>query len=124
MFKFLNSNQRKAKRLNRDAITIIEADCRNHNMETLERIAQQTKEYLEQAAERLENDPDGDYRNLAHLEIQHKQARRLASQTELSAVTLAIIYLRAKDLGDSRQSAINAIDEFLKGNTRNNQTET
>lgn len=114
MFEFLKSKAREARRLNRDAIAIIAADCRSHDAKRLEQIAQQTEEYLEQAQERSKNDPDADYRNLAYLQTEHKKNRRYPNQIALSAVTLAIIYLRAENLGDDCQPALDAIENFMK----------
>ena len=114
MLNIFNSKERQARRLNRDADAIIEADSRNHDQIRLQKIAQQTNEYLQQAQERLKNDPDGDYRNLAHLETEHKKARRQPNQLALSAATLAIIYLRAEKLGDDCKPALNAIEEFIE----------
>ena len=114
MFKFLISTQRQARRLNRDAITIIAADCRDHDAKRLGKIAQLTQEYLQQAQERMKNDPDADYRNLAYLQTEHKNTRRQPNQMKLSAVTLAIIYSRAKNLGEDCQPAVDAIEDFIK----------
>ena len=114
MFEFLKSKTREAHRLNRDAVAIIAADRRNHDAKRLQKIAQQTEMYLEQAQERAKNDPDADYRNLAYLKTEHKENRRYPNQINLSAVTLAIIYLRAKKLGDACQPALDAIEDFLK----------
>ena len=114
MFDFLNSKKREARRLNRDSVAIIRADCRDHDAKHLERIAQQTKEYLQQARERSKHDPNADYRNLAYLETEHKKNRLYPSQVTLGAVTLAIIYLRAEKLGDDTKPAINAIEEFVE----------
>lgn len=114
MFKFLKSTQRQARRLNRDAVTIIAADCRDHNAKRLKQIAQQTEEYLQQAQVRMKNDPDADYRNLAYLQTEHKKARHQPNQIALSAVTLAIIYSQAQKLGDHCQPALDAIERFIK----------
>ncbi len=43
----------------------------------------------------------------------HKEARKRADQTGLSAMTLTIIYLRAEIAGPRATSALEAIDAFL-----------
>lgn len=122
IFKFLKSKERKARRLNRDAVAIIESDCHNHDAKRLNQIAQKIKENLQHAQERSEYDPDADYRNLAYLQTEHKKFRRQPDQAALSAATLTIIYLRAQSLGEPCQPAIRAIDEFLKNRIRDKET--
>ena len=43
----------------------------------------------------------------------HRDARRRHNHAALSGVTLAIIFLRAQELGDLAQPACDAIDEFI-----------
>ena len=43
----------------------------------------------------------------------HRDARRRHNQAALSGVTLAIIFLRARELGNLAQPACDAIDEFI-----------
>ena len=43
----------------------------------------------------------------------HRDARKRNDQAALSGTTLAIIFLRAQELGDLAQPACDAIDEFI-----------
>lgn len=102
----------EARRLNRDAVTIIEADTHSHRDEHLAAIAVQIDEYLQLARDAATLDADA-AKTMARLKAIHGEARARRDQLALSAATLAIIYSRAQQLGDAAQPAINAVDRFL-----------
>ncbi len=103
----------EARRLNRDAVTIIESDEQSHGHEHLSVIAKLTVENL-QFANQLLSTREQEAAVLQRLKAIHREARNRHDQTALSAATLAIIYFRAERLGDAAQPARTAIDRFLQ----------
>ena len=99
----------EARRLNRDAVTIIEADTHSHPEPQLAAIAAQIDVIRELARQRVTNEQ----RTLEMLKNMHRRARDERDQIKLSAATLAIIDFRARELGEAAQPAVVAIDRFM-----------
>lgn len=105
--------ERDGQRLFRDAVQITEADRKSRSADYLQRAAELACESLAKL----------DARAVAHscdreaftYEIQqhHRDARQRQDYAQLTAMTLVLIHLRAKKLGDAGLSAIAVIDEFI-----------
>jgi len=103
----------EALQLNRDSQSIIRSDETAYADRHLLKISEITSSSIQQAL----NKPDfkttkGD-KTPRWLKEAHRDARRRHNQAALSGVTLAIIFLRAQELGDLAQPACDAIDEFI-----------
>ena len=98
--------QREAQRLNRDAVAIIEADTHTHDQKYLAAIAAQLDSSLKVASQSSAE------RMMQVMKNSHRKARDERNQVNLSAATLAIIYLRAKELGEAAQPARDAVERF------------
>ncbi|MDH3715870.1 MAG: hypothetical protein OET44_18715 [Gammaproteobacteria bacterium] len=103
----------EARRLNRDAVTVIETDTHTREDEQLVAIAAQTDANLKLARDALTIDTR-ENKTLERLKEIHRQARRHHDQIALSAATLAIIHFRARQLGDTAQPAQDVINRFLE----------
>ena len=104
--------EREAKRLNRDASTIIDSATQSFPIERVRDIAVMTLEHLAEAREHLEVHTESREQVLDRFRQLHREARRRMDQVALTAYTLVIIHLRAEALGASCDPAIEAIDEF------------
>ncbi len=110
---FGDKKKREAKQLNRDVSIIIEQANQLYSSKRLCDMAETVVELIDRAYLRYgKSEVDlkrahFDYRGL------HKEARRKNDQTRLSAITLVIIYLRAKLAGSGASPAIAEIDEFI-----------
>jgi len=102
-----------ARRLNRDAVTVIASDTHSHRPEHLAAIAAQIAEYLQLARDASALDVH-ETKTLGRLKAIHGEARMRRDQIALSAATLAIIYFRAQQLGEVAQPAMSAIDRFVE----------
>ena len=110
---FGDKKKREAKQLNRDVSIIIEQANQLYSSKRLCDMAETVVELIDRAYLRYgKSEVDlkrahFDYRGL------HKEARRKNDQIRLSAMTLVIIYLRAKIAGPAASPAIAVIDEFI-----------
>ena len=110
---FGDKKKREAKQLNRDVSIIIEQANQLYSSKRLGDMAETVAELIDRAHLRYgKSEVDlkrahFDYRGL------HKEARRKNDQIRLSAMTLVIIYLRAKIAGPAASPAVAAIDEFI-----------
>ena len=110
---FGDKKKREAKQLNRDVSIIIEQANQLYSSKRLCDMAETVVELIDRAYLRYgKSEVDlkrahFDYRGL------HKEARRKNDQIRLSAMTLVIIYLRAKIAGPGASPAIAEIDEFI-----------
>ena len=103
---------REAKRLNRDASTIIDSASRSFPVDRVRDIAVMTLEHLGEAREHLAMHTESREQVLDRFRQLHREARRRMDQVALTAYTLVIIHLRAEALGASCDPALEAIDEF------------
>ena len=103
----------EARRLNRDAVTIIESDKHTLKDETLAAIAAQTVANLKLARDALTIDTH-ETKTMERLKEIHREARRYRDPIALSAATLTIIHFRARQIGDAAQPACDTIDQFLE----------
>jgi len=94
----LFGNERKAKRLKKDALTIIRSDEVAYPPPHRKSCALMVTEYLAaifSAAAKTKAGPGSPI----WLKERHRDARRRRDQIQLTAATLSIIYLRARELG-------------------------
>lgn len=104
--------QREARRLNRDASTIIDSAIKSLPIERVRDTAVMALEHIDEAHEHLEKHSESREQLLYRFRQLHKEARRRMDQIKLTAYTLVIIRLRAETLGALCDPAIEAIDEF------------
>ena len=110
--------QREARRLDRDAATIIEAAQSLPSSSKTRETALRISDELEVAHARGGDDPSRYTRLLEHFRNQHREARRRRDDTALTALTLVIIYLRAEMVGADADPARHRIDAFVSEWTR------
>lgn len=104
--------QREARRLNRDASTIIDSAIESLPINRVRETALLTLEHLGEIGNDLHEHSQGRERILNRYRQLHGEARRRMDQVGLTAYTLIIIYMRAAALGEMAAPARAAIDEF------------
>lgn len=105
--------QFEARRLNRDAVTVIDNDTHTLKEEHLSTIADQLEEHLQLVRDATAiQEPTAKTRE--RLKAFHRDARTRRDPIGLSAATLAIIRLRADELGVPAQPACATIDAFVE----------
>ena len=110
--------QREARRLDRDAATIIETAQSLPSSSKTRETALRISDELEVAHARGGDDPSRYTRLVEHFRNQHREARRRRDDTALTALTLVIIYLRAEMVGADADPARHRIDAFVSEWTR------
>ncbi len=108
MFNLLG-NERKAKRLKKDALTIIRSDEVAYPSLHLKSCASMVAEYLAAIFSASPKTKAG-HGSAIWLKEQHRDARRRRDQIQLTAATLSIIYLRASELGQLGTAICEIID--------------
>lgn len=103
---------REAKRLNRDAATIIDSATRALPVARVRDVAVMTLQHLGEVREHLDKHSESRDQVLYRFQQLHREARRRTDQVALTAHTLVIIHLRAEALRESCGPALEAIDEF------------
>ena len=111
---WLDSPEREARRLNRDAPVIVEQATLGYPVARVRSVANATTEHLARTREVLAERPESREEVLARLREMHRDARRRNDQEALTAVTLVIIALRAEALGEAARPAGEAIEAFLE----------
>jgi len=109
---------REARRLDRDAATIIETARATASSSKVRATALRIRDDLETAHARGGEDPSRYGPIITHFKIQHREARRRRDDTTLTALTLIIIYLRAETIGAVAKPARTRIDNFVSEWTR------
>ncbi len=104
---------REARRLDRDAATIIETARAATSSPKVRETALRIRDDLETAHARGGEDPSRYGPVITHFKAQHREARRRRDDTALTALTLIIIYLRAETIGTAAQPARTRIDDFV-----------
>ncbi|GMQ96160.1 MAG: hypothetical protein BMS9Abin14_672 [Gammaproteobacteria bacterium] len=104
---------REAKRLNRDAATVIDSATRSIPVDRIREIALMTLQRLGEVREHLDKHTQSHDQVLYRFQQLHGEARRRMDQVGLTAYTLVIIHLRAEALGDIATPALEAIDDFI-----------
>ena len=107
-----NNPERDAKRLNRDAVAIIDSTTRSFGVDRVREIALMTSQHLGEARKHLEEHTQSRDQILYRFQQLHGESRRRMDQVGLTAYTLIIIDLRAAALGGIADPAREAIDEF------------
>ena len=102
----------KALQLIRDSQSIIRSDERAYADRHLLKISAIANSSIQRAMNESGAKTSGD-KTPRWLKEAHRDARRRHNQAALSGVTLAIIFLKAQELGNLAQPACDAIDEFI-----------
>jgi hypothetical protein len=108
----LDSPDREARRLNRDAPAIIDSATHSFPVERVRDIALMTLEHLGEAHAHLSNHSESRDQVLYRFKQLHGDARRRMDQVGLTAYTLVIIHLQAEALDGRAAPALEAIDGF------------
>ena len=111
MFR-LFGKQSKALQLIRDSQSIIRSDETAYADRHLSKISAIAISSIQRALNESGGKTNGD-KTPRWLKEAHRDARRRHNQAALSGVTLAIIFLKAQELGNLAQPACDAIDEFI-----------
>ena len=109
----LFGNERKAKRLEKDALTIIRSDEVAYRSTHLKACATMVAEYLGTflpTTPKLRTGPGSPI----SLKERHRDARRRRDQVQLTAATLSIIYLRAREFGPLGAPTCEIIDNAME----------
>ena len=102
----------KALQLIRDSQSIIRSDDTAYADRHLLKISAIANSSIQRALNESGGKTNGD-KTPRWLKEAHRDARRRHNQAALSGVTLAIIFLKAQELGNLAQPACDAIDEFI-----------
>ena len=102
----------KALQLIRDSQSIIRSDETAYADRHLLKISEIASSSIRQALNKSGIKNEGN-KTPRWLKEAHHDARKRNDQAALSGTTLAIIFLRAQELGDLAQPACDAIDEFI-----------
>ncbi len=102
----------KALQLIRDSQSIIRSDEIAYADRHLLKISAIASSSIQRAMTESAAKSNGD-KTPRWLKEAHRDARRRHNQAALSGVTLAIIFLKAQELGNLAQPACDAIDEFI-----------
>ena len=102
----------KALQLIRDSQSIIRSDETAYADRHLLKISAIASSSIQRALNESGGKTNGD-KTPRWLKEAHRDARRRHNQAALSGVTLAIIFLKAQELGSLAQPACDAIDEFI-----------
>jgi len=113
-FDWLFGEKGEARQLNRDARAIINAARIGYRPETQREMSVLTGTTLATAHERGGADPAKYQPLIDHFKMMHRDAKSARNQTQLTAYTLIIIYLRAQQLGDIAAQAREEIDQFIE----------
>ena len=105
--------QYEARRLSRDAITIIKSGEVIHHSNFLENVVREVNANLELAQDATQA---GETRVKVRERLRaiHRETRRRRNEAGLSAATLAIIHIRARELGGPGKAALDVIDTFRR----------
>lgn len=104
----------EAKRMRRDVGYILGELSKGHYGPVEASVANDLRKDLNYARTTfLDRDAHGHARADDHFKRMHKEARRRASQRDLTVLTLAIIYVKADSLGDVAGDIVGQIDAFL-----------
>jgi len=112
MFGLFGKNS-KALQLIRDSQSIIRSDETAYADRHLSKISEITSSSIQQALSNPDIKTTKGDKTPRWLKEAHRDARKRNDQAALSGTTLAIIFLRAQELGDLAQPACDAIDEFI-----------
>ena len=102
----------EALQLNRDSQSIIRSDETAYADRHLLKISEIASDSIQRALSESGVKTKGN-RTSRWLKEAHRDARKRNNQAALSGTTLAIIFLRAQELGDLAQPACDAINEFI-----------
>ncbi len=102
----------QARQMLRDTKAIIRSDESAYTDRHLGKITALTDKHLERAKTEISSGADPG-KVPRWLRETHRTARKGSDQAGLSGATLAIIFLKAKKLGDVGQPACDAIEAFL-----------
>jgi len=102
----------ESTKLERDAVHICEDAERRFRIDDVRGLAGALRERLDEVNRQIEQPRMTRGNVLAELRSRHREARRRRRDRDLSELTLAIIHVRAEELG--ARGAIEAIESFLE----------
>lgn len=102
------------KMLAKDARNIVDMVHGLHTSERIAKIVQLIITQIDEVHERGLNDPQYYDRGIIHLTELNRAARQRRDDLSWSALTLAIIYIKAEILGEHGMPARNTIDGFIE----------
>lgn len=109
----LGGPEHEARTLAADARNLVDMIHGQSGAERLSRIAQTTREKIDEVHERGLNDPQFYDRGVQQLTELNRAARQRRDDTSWSGITLAIVYIKAEMLGEPGLPARNIIEGFL-----------
>ena len=112
MFGLFGKNS-KAIQLIRDSQSIIRSDETTYVDRHLIKISEIASSSIQEALNKPDTKTTKGDKTPRWLKEAHREARKRNDQAALSGTTLAIIFLRAQELGDLAQPACDAIDDFI-----------
>jgi hypothetical protein len=110
---FGKNPQREARRLNKDAATVVEMARVTYRSEILREIARITHEGIEQLRALDGTDEDRRKHGLGRFKVLHRDSRQRRDQAGLTAYTLIIIYANGLEYGDATAASREAIQDFV-----------
>jgi hypothetical protein len=110
---FGKNPQREARRLNKDAATVVEMARVTYRGEILREIARITREGIEQLHALDDADEDRRQHGLGRFKALHRESRQGRDQAGLTAYTLVIIYATGLEYGDATAASREAIQDFV-----------
>ena len=110
---FKTSPEREARRLNKDAMDILDMARHTYRESILSEIARITREGLKQLDDLAGEDEVQREREIDRYKALHREARRQHNQSKLTAYSLVIIHSSGLKYADLTLPTREAIDEFL-----------
>ena len=111
---FKSSPEREARRLNKDALDILDMARHTYRESILSEIARITRDGVKQMEDIAGEDGALREREIDRYKALHREARRQQNQTRLTAYTLIIIHGSGLKYGDLTAATRESIDEFLE----------
>ena len=109
----LSSPEREGRRFAKDVKWMLDDMEAIYRTEDMQRVAKLVTDRLAQCDEALGPGKRQFEEVLQEMQRHHREARRMASRVEFTAMTLVIIRLRAQRIGEHGGLALKRIDEFL-----------
>ena len=101
------------RQLNRDSKSILRFTREGYSADRQGKVALALRKALADAESRLDDAGEERKAVVSRLKNYHRDARRTRNDMNLTAYTLAIIYVQAEGLGEGAMQALTAIDGFL-----------
>ena len=113
IFDWLFGKRAHARQLNRDAKSILRYAREGYGPDRQGQAAVATRRAIQDAHDRMEQGNEERKTVVRALKDYHRGARRTRNDINLTAFTLAIIYIEAEGLEDAAVNAKQGIEDFL-----------